>query len=1377
MQKALGLKHLSAFRDRYLAAIIGAIALLLISVAANAQYFNIVKSNTQMPREKIDSAFYYPTGCGIPDTTSLHGTYYGQSAIYFDSCGGRLYVFNPHTKTWSSPSPGSGVWGSITGTISDQTDLQSILNQLLPWSDTAAMLAPYLRKADAAALYYPLSNPNLYISNVTGFILPGQGVGRMGTGISGDPYVISSPLIPTFPITIEPEGTADSARDITLQIDPGPNGISVLQGGISVQPIVSSGPIGIGPIITWTGVGYIYHATAGDYKIGDGRYHSNDTTITLDAPDGSFDRFDIFVGNDHNQIAVVKGIPALPELFPAIDPATQLQLSFANVQTGTTTPAINTECAYIDNTGNWVGTVSNARVNLNNVTGVCQGTKSISFTAVRNGDNVVLTRPGGLFDPRTSNSVITFQIKSTAAWAASKHLTALLRNGTTPVGTAVTLSNNTFGFVSDNTCRTVAWPITLFGLPATASVDNIIFTAVENAGTFGFQIDDICFQGQSVTPPINTANFVLNAGGVPKAKADITANRPVASAADAGAWFVDITKKILERDNGTGYDTIGSGAINADHDVTSTFTGNTLHLTVTGLEGVSLGPLVPGGYLYDSLGFLVFHKATDTTFYFKGGTGDTLLTIGPHSVTQASIKDSLGFHHHINLATGEWTMYSASGGSQTLDQTLGFGDTSFNKSMAFKDGLGQIMAFIEPSAKLIAFGNAGDMGALVEVNGQDSNIVLQAYNGMTFLGNIFGGPVTLLTQSSGSADNIYFPATGNANDTLATLFDISLALGGGSGGPFLPLSLATPTTVDGAGGNSLTLQNMPEINLMGSSGTISTFIQLQADDPSTRWVYSNTDPSSNANNLFAMNDARSIMAAENTVSGITASVTVDTTGHIKLNAPNGVEVVQGVDGIFKFDNTLPVYSIPDTTAGALTYTDAASGELRNVYWNDIKTLIGGGTPVTSVTGTANRITSSGGTTPAIDISASYVGQTSLTTLGTIATGTWHGTKIGLAFGGTNADLSATGGTANYLKQASSGAAITVGTIPESDLTFTNITTNNVSTTKHGFAPILPNDATKYLDGTGAYTTPAGTGVATVVGTTNRITSTGGTNPAIDISATFEALLAKLASPTFTGTPTLPTGTIATTQSPGNNTTAIATTAYSDAATNLKANIASPTFTGTPAAPTQAADDSTTALATDNFVRNATLPANDMSAFSYLGSAIKAQPVGGTYSALNSSTTLGNQAVLLQAVYVPERKTYSGGEWVQNTKGSYTGTAYNGIGVYSINAATGTLTLLASSTTDATIWQTATSGTLTSKAFSATITLTPGVYYFAALWNESAVTTAPKVTSGGSTVAPNTIDFPNSIKLVCQLTSQTSLPSTIAMSATAAVNGYIGFYLY
>ena len=65
--------------------------------------------------------------------------------------------------------------------------------------------------------------------------------------------------------------------------------------------------------------------------------------------------------------------------------------------------------------------------------------------------------------------------------------------------------------------------------------------------------------------------------------------------------------------------------------------------------------------------------------------------------------------------------------------------------------------------------------------------------------------------------------------------------------------------------------------------------------------------------------------------------------------------------------------------------------------------------------------------------------------------------------------------------------------------------------------------------------------------------------------------ADLASPTFSGTPTLPTGTIATTQSPGNNTTALATTAFVTAAV--------PAFATT--AQVVAATSTTTALAPGN----------------------------------------------------------------------------------------------------------------------------------------------------------------------------------------------------
>lgn len=60
----------------------------------------------------------------------------------------------------------------------------------------------------------------------------------------------------------------------------------------------------------------------------------------------------------------------------------------------------------------------------------------------------------------------------------------------------------------------------------------------------------------------------------------------------------------------------------------------------------------------------------------------------------------------------------------------------------------------------------------------------------------------------------------------------------------------------------------------------------------------------------------------------------------------------------------------------------------------------------------------------------------------------------------------------FLQQVSSQTPSFIQVL-DSDLSLSNITTNNVTIAQHGFAPKLPNDATKFLDGTGAYTVPSG----------------------------------------------------------------------------------------------------------------------------------------------------------------------------------------------------------------------------------------------------------------------------------------------------------------
>jgi hypothetical protein len=63
--------------------------------------------------------------------------------------------------------------------------------------------------------------------------------------------------------------------------------------------------------------------------------------------------------------------------------------------------------------------------------------------------------------------------------------------------------------------------------------------------------------------------------------------------------------------------------------------------------------------------------------------------------------------------------------------------------------------------------------------------------------------------------------------------------------------------------------------------------------------------------------------------------------------------------------------------------------------------------------------------------------------------------------------------ATHNHEAASGG----GTLAEAALALTDITTNNATTARHGFLPKLSNSATEFLNGTGTFSTPAGSGVA------------------------------------------------------------------------------------------------------------------------------------------------------------------------------------------------------------------------------------------------------------------------------------------------------------
>ena len=95
----------------------------------------------------------------------------------------------------------------------------------------------------------------------------------------------------------------------------------------------------------------------------------------------------------------------------------------------------------------------------------------------------------------------------------------------------------------------------------------------------------------------------------------------------------------------------------------------------------------------------------------------------------------------------------------------------------------------------------------------------------------------------------------------------------------------------------------------------------------------------------------------------------------------------------------------------------------NAVGNSIMTQNVGATIIT-VTGALNATVTLGGTLSTATQN-SVTTMTGLTSVGTIATGTWNATIIGLAKGGTGVSLAGTGGTGQFLKQNTLGGTITV----------------------------------------------------------------------------------------------------------------------------------------------------------------------------------------------------------------------------------------------------------------------------------------------------------------------------------------------------------------
>ncbi len=181
-----------------------------------------------------------------------------------------------------------------------------------------------------------------------------------------------------------------------------------------------------------------------------------------------------------------------------------------------------------------------------------------------------------------------------------------------------------------------------------------------------------------------------------------------------------------------------------------------------------------------------------------------------------------------------------------------------------------------------------------------------------------------------------------------------------------------------------------------------------------------------------------------------------------------------------------------TTGGSLAKNTLTAGPgvtITNGSGSIIISATGTGGSVTSVAGDGTTITTSPNpitSTGTVSIAAGYVGQSSITTLGTIATGTWHGSIIGPTYGGT--------GINNGSNTLTLGGNLATSGAFASTFTMTGVT--NVTFPTSGTLSTTTGTVTSISQG------------ASIVCTPNPITTTGSINTIQNIRTSD--------SPTFTG---------------------------------------------------------------------------------------------------------------------------------------------------------------------------------------------------------------------------------------------------------------------
>ena len=233
-------------------------------------------------------------------------------------------------------------------------------------------------------------------------------------------------------------------------------------------------------------------------------------------------------------------------------------------------------------------------------------------------------------------------------------------------------------------------------------------------------------------------------------------------------------------------------------------------------------------------------------------------------------------------------------------------------------------------------------------------------------GYVSAATVLFVPQGGTGASTLSGCLTGNGT---AAITGTGFACAGlGSLSATYPIIYTSGTGVISTAFSTTTANIFSNFNTFLSSTTLQAFTFTNATGTNATTTASFYSPSITATNFFG-----ALTGNASTATKWATGRTLGITGDLTYTSPS-------------FDGSANV-----TAAGTLATVNSNVGPFTNasitVNGKGLITAASSGTaPVTSITGTANRITVTGTVTPQIDIAATYVGQSSITTVGTLSSG-------------------------------------------------------------------------------------------------------------------------------------------------------------------------------------------------------------------------------------------------------------------------------------------------------------------------------------------------------------------------------------------------------